>query len=101
MQLQICFCATFSNVVKNLRLRNCPPEKILNPRKKFWTHEIPTRKNLEHAKYARQIILGPRNTNEKKFGTYKTPTRKNLGPMKYRRANILDPRNTHEGTIAR
>ena len=79
MQLQIYFCATFSNAVKNLRLRNCPPEKILNPRKKF---------------------LDPRNTHEKKFGTHEIPTRKNLEHTKYPRQISLDPRNTNEGTMA-
>ena len=74
MQLQICFCATFSNAVKNLRLRNCPPEKILNPRKKF---------------------LDPRNTHEKKFGTHEIPTANDFGPTKYPREKIWNTRNTH------
>ena len=45
--------------------------------RKFWTREIPTRKNL-----------GPTNTHKK-----------NLGPAKYQRKKTLDPRNTHEKKI--
>ena len=43
--------------------------------RKFWTHEIPTRKNFRPTKY---------------------PQEKNFEPTKYPRENILDPRNTHE-----
>ena len=38
--------------------------------RKFWTHEIPTRKNLGPAKYPRGKTLDPRNTHEKKFVTH-------------------------------
>ena len=73
--------------------------------RKFWTHEIPTRKSLGPTKYPREKIWDPRNTHEKKFGTHKIPTRKNLGPTKYPRrydgTMVLDPRDpqwhaTHE-----
>ena len=42
--------------------------------RKFWTHEIPTRKNLGLTKYPRENILDPRNTHEKKFWTHEIPT---------------------------
>ena len=74
--------------------------KITHERK-FWTHEIPKRKNPEPTKYSREKTLDPRNTHEKNFGTNEIPTRKYLGPTKYPREKILDPRNTHEGTMAR
>ena len=32
--------------------------------REFWTHEIPTRKHLGPAKYPREKILDPRNTQE-------------------------------------
>ena len=32
--------------------------------REFWTHEIPTRKYLGPAKYPREKILDPRNTQE-------------------------------------
>ena len=56
--------------------------------KNFWTHETPTRKNLEPTN------LNTRNTHEKKFRTHETsikkiwthekPTRKYFGPTKTR-----------------
>ena len=61
-----------------------PREKFLDPQstheKKFWTHEIPTRKNFGPTTYLREKILDPRNTYEKKFWTHGIPTRKNFGP---------------------
>ena len=45
--------------------------------RKFWTHEIPTRKNLGPTKYPKEKIWDSPNTHGKK---------------------ILDPQNTHEGT---
>ena len=70
---------------------------------KFWTHEIPTRRNLESTrknpgptKHPGEKNLDSRNTHEKKFETRKIPTRKNLGPTKYPSENILNPRNTPE-----
>ena len=38
--------------------------------RKFWTHEIPTRKNLEPTQYPRENILEPRNTHEKNFRSH-------------------------------
>ena len=70
-------------------------------KRKFRTHEISTRKNLEPTKYPREKILDPRNTHEKKLWTHKIPTRKYFGPMKYLREKNLDPRNTHKGTMTR
>ena len=32
--------------------------------RKFWTHEIPTRKYFGPTKYAREKILDPRNTHD-------------------------------------
>ena len=81
--------------------------------KKFWAHEIPTRKNFGSTKYSENIwdtnylwenILDPRNTHrkifwthEKIFWTHEIPMRKYFGPTKYlRRHNgtmALDPRN--------
>ena len=71
--------------------------------RKFWTHEIPTRKNLGPAKYPRGKTLDPRNTHEKKicdplnthqkiFWTHEIPMRKIFGPTKYAL--------THDGTMA-
>ena len=75
-------------------------EKIPEPRnthekKKSWTHETPTIKNLGLKKYKRDKISDPRNTREKESWTHKIPTRKNFEPRKYRH-DILDPQNTHE-----
>ena len=48
-----------------------PREKFLDPQstheKKFWTHEIPTRKNVGPTEYSQEKMLDPRNTNEKIF----------------------------------
>ena len=41
--------------------------------KKFWTHEIPTRKNLGPTNYPRKKVWDPRNTHEKKLGPTKYP----------------------------
>ena len=48
---------------------------------KFWTHEIPTRKNLGPMKYP--LI---------KSWTHERPTRKKLEPAKYPREKIWNPR---------
>ena len=48
---------------------------------KFWTHEIPTRKNLRPMKYP--VI---------KSWTHEIPTRKKFEPAKYPREKIWDPR---------
>ena len=58
--------------------RNCPPEKILDPRKKIRT-----------TKYPREKISYPRHTHKEKFWTHEIPTK------------ALDPRDsrwhaTHE-----
>ena len=67
-------------------------EKILYPRnypqEKYWTYEIPTRKNFGPTKYPRENIwthktttrknMDPRNTYEKKFWTHEIPTGKNF-----------------------
>ena len=37
---------------------------------KFWTHEIPTRKNVGPTKYPREKMLDPLNTHEKTFRTH-------------------------------
>ena len=68
--------------------------------KKFWTHEIPTRKNFGLTKYPWE-----------KIWTHEISTRKNFGLTNYPREKISDPRNTHKkkildprrhgGTIAR
>ena len=39
-------------------------------REKFWTHEIPTKKNLGPRLYTREEILDPRNNHKKKVGTH-------------------------------
>ena len=75
-------------------------EKIPEPRnthekKKSWTHETPTIKNLGLKKYKRDKISDPRNTRQKEFWTHKIATRKNFEPRKYRH-DILDPQNTNE-----
>ena len=51
--------------------------------KKYWTHEIPTRKNFGPTKYASRKIVNPQHTHEKKFRIHETPTRKNLETSKY------------------
>ena len=51
--------------------------------RKFWTLEIPTRRNLGPTKYPREKVLDPRNTHEKKLWTHEIPTRKYFGPTKY------------------
>ena len=100
MQFQIYFCATFCHAANNLKLRNYPREKILNPReknlnpqntheKKFWTH-----------KYPRENIWDSRNTSEKNFRTHEIPTRKTFGPTKYPREKIWEPRNIHEKILS-
>ena len=73
------------------------------PREKFWTHEIPTRKNFEHTKYqpgkildTRAEIFDPRNTHERKLWTHEILTRGNYGHTKYQPEEILDTRNTHK-----
>ena len=38
--------------------------------KKFWSHEISTRKNFELTRYPREEILDPQNTQEKKIRTH-------------------------------
>ena len=43
--------------------------------KKFWTHEIPTGKDLGPIKYPRENILDPRDIHEKKFWTQEVPTK--------------------------
>ena len=86
---------------------------------KFWTHEIPTRRNLESTrknpgptKHPGEKNLDSRNTHEKKFETRKIPTRKKFGtheipirkyfePTKYPREKIFDPRNTHGAKMTR
>ena len=98
-------------------------EKILYPRnypqEKYWTYEIPTRKNFGPTKYPRENIwthktttrknmdprnthgknfLNPRNTHEKKFQTHETPTRKIFGPTK---ARWYDGTRPTRPTIAR
>ena len=69
--------------------------KILE--RKFWTHEIPTRKNLGPTKHSQEKTLDSRNTHGKKIETHDIPTRKNFGPTKYPRrhegAMTLDPRD--------
>ena len=60
-------------------------------KRKFWTHKIPTRKNLGPTKYPQETILEPQNTQEKNFETHEIPMRKNVGPTIYPRKNILDP----------
>ena len=92
-----------------------PREKVLEPRniyeKKFWTHKIPTRKNLEPTKFTQEKILNPRNAHEKSFRIHEITTRKNFGSTKYPREKrfghtrcvpekILEPRK-HDGTMAR
>ena len=67
--------------------RNCPPEKILDPRKKIRT-----------TKYPREKISYPRHTHKEKIRNHEIPKRKYFEPTKYSREKILDPRNTHEGT---
>ena len=63
-------------------------EKIPEPRnthekKKSWTHETPTIKNLGLKKYKRDKISDPRNTRQKEFWTHRILTRKSLGSSKY------------------
>ena len=59
--------------------------------RKFWTHEISTRKTVALMKYSREKILDPQNTHKKKLWTHKIPTRKKLRPTKYLRGKTLDP----------
>ena len=58
---------------------------------KFWSHEIPTRKNFRPKKYPREKILDSRNIREKKYRTHKVPTRKNFGPTKARWHGCTEP----------
>ena len=51
--------------------------------KKFWIHELPTKKDLGSTKYPQERNLDPRNTHEKKFLTHEIPTRRNFGSTKY------------------
>ena len=69
---------------------------------KYWTHEIPTRKNFGPTSYPqekildpREKILDPRHTHEEKFWTHKIPTRKKFGPTKYPREKTW----WHNGTM--
>ena len=55
--------------------------------KKYWTQEIPRRRNFELMKYLREKISNPLNKYEKKFwtheiskGDYFGPMSKNIGP---------------------
>ena len=78
-------------------------EKIPEPRnthekKKSWTHETPTIKNLGLKKYKRDKISDPRNTRQKEFWTHKIPPR-HFGPTEYSREKVWDPRNTHKKKI--
>ena len=43
--------------------------------RKFWTHEIPTRKNLGPTKYPKEKIWDSPNTHGKKFRPTKYPRR--------------------------
>ena len=48
-----------------------PREKILDPQntheKKYWTHEIPTTRNIGPTKYPRQEILDPKIVDPRKY----------------------------------
>ena len=56
--------------------------------RKFWTHELPTRKSLGPTKHPGEKILDPRNIHEKKFWTHEgTKTRR------YDETMAQDPHN--------
>ena len=80
-----------------------PREKTLDSRntqeKKFWTYDIPKRKNFGPTNDPIENILDPRNTQEKKFWSHEIATRKIFGHAKNPREKILDPRNSHEKKI--
>ena len=72
------------------------PEKNFRNLKKYWTHEIPTRKNVGPTKHPRKKLVLTKYPQGKKFWTYKLPTRKILGLSKYPPEKLLDPHNTYE-----
>ena len=53
-------------------------------RQKIWTHQIPTRTGFGPKKYPREKISNPRNSHEKTFGTLEIPTRNYFRPTKAR-----------------
>ena len=76
----------------------------INHERKFWPHEIATRKNLGLTKNPPEKNFAPTKyprekfeTHEKIFWTHEIPTTKNLGPTKYPRRHdgkmALDPRD--------
>ena len=109
-QFQIYFCATF------FFMRQTSENYKIAHKTKFWTHKIPTRKNLGPTKYLQEKIVDPWSTHKKKFethekkleptkyrwkkiGTHETPIRKKLGPTKYLQEKIGDPGTNHEKTM--
>ena len=64
--------------------------------RKFWTHKIPTRKNLGPKKHPREKTLNTRKIHVKKFGIHEIPTRRYFRPTKSPLENILDLQTTHE-----
>ena len=106
MQFQIYFCVTFRPVAYNWKLQKYPQVIISSPRetflltkypheknlkpqntheKRFWTHQIPTRKNLRPTKRWQEKISGTRNNLKKKIETNEISAWKNFGPTKYPR----------------
>ena len=84
------FPVTLSHETKNWKSLN----HEISHDQKYWTHEIPRRKNFGPNSYPQKEVLDPRNTQEKNFE-----------PTSYPRGKLLDPQNTNEkkldGTMAR
>ena len=91
-------------------MQQTPENYKIAHERKFWSCEIPTRKNLGPTKYPQEEIGDPRNTHEEKSETHKIPTQKNQDPQnmhqkklrirKIRTRKILDPQTTHKGMMA-
>ena len=81
-KFQIYFCTTFSHVANTRKLRNCPRQKILNPRN---THE--------------KKIEDPRNTHEKKIQDPWTTNEGTVARWHYTHENYDGTRRTKFSTL--
>ena len=89
---RVTFIYYYSSLIYSQGTNETSTRKILNPQnaleQKFWTHEMPTRKNFGPTKYLREKISDPRNTHHKKFSHIGMMARDPREPRQ-----CLDPRN--------